>query len=73
MCENRHPIGAAVATRRIRTDYGTFRVCDDCAESARLGGYVLVEVPLGPMDKHGFCECEHIVHAEASETYAGSR
>ena len=61
MC-SRHGYGGADATRTIRTDYGTYHVCDDCAETMKVGGYVASDGPLNSQNQRQRCQCEHAGH-----------
>lgn len=66
MCD-RHVYGGAAATRTLKTDYGTYHVCDSCAETMNEGGYVTKDEPLRPYDPRQRCQCEHADHPTPAE------
>lgn len=65
MCSTRHVYGGADATQTLKTDYGTFHMCDDCATTAAAGGFVVSTGPLASETQRQACECEHADHFDA--------
>jgi len=63
MCQTAHVYGGADATRTLKTDYGTYHVCADCAEQYEAGGYVRSNLPLRSENPRQRCQCEHADHA----------
>lgn len=67
MCMTKHTYGSVDATRRVKTDYGTYYLCDDCAESMCQGGYVVADDPVDNPTRPFACQCEHVDHDPARE------
>lgn len=62
MCVHAHPYGGAPATQTLSTDYGTYHVCDGCAEQMHEGGYVRSAKALDSENPRQRCQCEHAEH-----------
>lgn len=62
MCTSRHGYGAVAASRTLKTEYGTYHVCDECAATMNEGGYVRSNRPLDSENPRQRCQCEHADH-----------